>query len=379
MGARDMKLPPAQRKKRVAIVFPYPNIAYSPSVVNLYDALCDDFEVHILTFTPSDFSSQRLEGRQVRYVGIPLWMRRIVGKIGEILNFNLYHRLLLCLLARAGRGQSFDEAIGVDFSGLWVAARLSRNIHLLSLELLDRDPFRNATPLRRIHSVIIQSEERYRYLFPKTDLKRFLIQNAPVYRPLPPQVPRRNSLVFCGTAIVQFGIFRCLDFIAAEPQLMLTIQGAVPAPVRTAIQERYPKLLRDERLKINDLYIEREQLSEYLSQFYIGFCCYDLTVPGMNTFNYLSAPSGKLFAYYAAGVPVIASNISGLRSVEEFEAGVLIDEFTPTALRGAVARIERDHARMRENCFKAAAHFSFDKACQPFRDFLQAGSSQPDS
>ena len=51
---------------------------------------------------------------------------------------------------------------------------------------------------------------------------------------------------------------------------------------------------------------------KYVSNFRIGFCFYDWNLI-KNDFNYQTAPSGKLFVYLSAGLPVIVCNIPGFK------------------------------------------------------------------
>ncbi len=370
-----------KRRKRILIVFPYPILAYSPTTINLYDALDADFEVTILAPSPPPVW-RRLGSRRVEYVKTPDW----AGRLAESINYRLkryigWHTdlgrwLSAWLLLRAARRHDCAEAIGVDFMGVWVVQRAFGRGHMVSLEIEDDDPFRRHVEVRRLNSLIIQTQERHDYLFRDTGLNCFLVQNAPVHRPasqvVVPERPR-TDLVYCGTAVRGFGIYRCLDFLKAYPEYRLTIQGTVYPKDRETMERDYSSLFAAGRIAINETYLEGEELLHFLSRFAIGFCCYDLSAPGMNRFNYVSAPSGKLFTYYAAGVPVVGSDLPGLASVREFEAGVLIPEFTPDAIKQAIDIIIPDCARMKANCLRAAEHFSFDKAIAPFVRFLAAG------
>ena len=49
-----------------------------------------------------------------------------------------------------------------------------------------------------------------------------------------------------------------------------------------------------------------------------GFAFTISVTPHMNTYNYKSAPYGKMFAYLAAGVPAIGNNLEGLNVIEDF-------------------------------------------------------------
>jgi glycosyltransferase involved in cell wall biosynthesis len=369
-------------RKKVLIIFPESWIAFSPSTINLYDALAPAFDVTILAREPGYFSTQRLPGRTVDYVRIPRLVKSLAMRLkrratifGVEVELSEWLGIVL-MLARAVWHRS-EIVIGVDFLGMCIAQRTSGQAHLLSLEVNRQHPFFQAMDRAKITSVIIQSDERYEHLFPDQTIKRFIVQNAPVYRG-PPSVPeRRDGLVFSGTALREFGVFACLDFVRDFPEFSLTIQGAVPKFTRAEIKSGYPDLLARRRVLIESKYIDLQHLPAYLSQFQVGFCLYDLKYPAINTFNYHTAPSGKLFAYFAAGVPVICSNVRGLRAVADFDAGVMVDDLSPRSLRAALETVLTRHAEMSRNCLAAAAHFSFDRAIAPFVEWLRLADAQP--
>lgn len=369
-------------KSKLLIVFPHENLDYSPTTLNLYDALREYFEVEIVAIEQFGCLPHR-ESRNVTYVGVPALLRRPVLLVDKVLRrlgwkISLDPWLLALTLLCAIRKKPCAVAIGIDPIGLFVVQRTYGRAHMLSLELRDRDPFLPRLAMDQIASVIVQTESRYRHQFGDINLTRFYVQNAPIFRSPPSSLPQERQLVFCGTALPQFGLFHTLDFIERYPEFSLTIQGAVWPDIHKRILSRYGDLLQSGRLVVHKEYIATRELSNYLSHFYLGFCLYDLSIPTMNCFNYISAPSGKLFSYYAAGVPVIAVDIPGLQSVKEFGTGVLIQSFNPVAIHQAVEQVIASHAEMRDSCFKAARHFSFDSAIAPFCDFLtQSNSRRP--
>jgi glycosyltransferase involved in cell wall biosynthesis len=374
-------------KPKLLIVFPDVHLAYSPTTLNLYDALEPHFEITILSFYSPHHSKFPLGERRVEYAA-PLfyWTNAIICSLRYRLKlyFNLkasLERWLVQLerwltamaLWRATRRRSCAVAIGVDFMGMWVVQRVFGRGHMLSLEILENDLFRQRVDLRSIDSLIIQTQERYDYLFKGSEVKYFLVQNAPPL-PLrgsaPPAGAPRDDLLYCGFATARFGIYRILDFLMQYPEYRMSIQGAVEASVQKKLDGEYAVLLATGRVTINRKYLNSQELIDFASRFAIGFCCYDFSIPGMNTFNYQTAPSGKLFTYYAAGVPVIGSTIPGLASVRDFEAGVLISEFTPQAIRQAIETIMPERKRFSANGLRAAKHFDFKKTVAPFVDFL---------
>lgn len=371
-------------KRSVLIVFSDDWLAYSPTVINLYDTLSVDFDVKIVAFEPILYSRQKLEDRNVDYILVPEKLKRVrdklVGHLSPVAHtFKSAHGLArigadrwldaLFLLERIRKIRA-DHIIAVDFLSLWAVQKVFGKGHLLSLEIIQDDVFYRRVDRGRIQSVIIQTEERYRYLFPDGGPLRFIVQNAPIYMPLEPESAKRKGLVFCGTAMRGFGIDRCLDYVAAYPESTLTIRGAVSDDERVRILGKYGDLVSTGRLFLSNSYVDERDIAKYLSQFYIGFSLYDTSLPQFNVFNYLTIPSGKLFNYFAAGVPVIGSNLPGLSPVVEFDAGILVNDLSPMAIHEAVEMIDRDYEHFSANCLKAAGHYSFDKSIKPFVDYL---------
>jgi glycosyltransferase involved in cell wall biosynthesis len=226
--------------------------------------------------------------------------------------------------------------------------------------------------LQRIQSLIIQSEERKNILAPHFNGKLFLLQNAPVFNleMLQKATPRVHQLLFSGTAFERFGVMHCIDFIQTHPNYHLTIIGKVPDLENALIHKKYSQLINEKRLLIEKTYFSTNELIVEMGKYRIGFCFYDFSFPEIDNDNYKTAPSGKMFAYFAAGVPIIGIKIPGLLPIATFNAGVLIDELTTNAIEIALQEIEANYSEMVDGCFKAAMHFSFDNAMQPIASFL---------
>ncbi len=136
------------------------------------------------------------------------------------------------------------------------------------------------------------------------------------------------------------------------------------------IHEKYEHLISQKRLVINQEYLKAEQFLDFIATFKIGFCFYSWELINEH-FNYESAPSGKLFMYMAAGVPVIASNISAFKIIEEYGAGVLVDDYKPETILQAVKKIENNFDKYSQACYVIASKYSFDKTVKPYIDFLK--------
>jgi glycosyltransferase involved in cell wall biosynthesis len=372
-------------KKKVLILFPSEHLAYSPTIINLYDFLAVHFDVTIIAPSPKKFNNQVLENRKVIYHGFKykkpaVAVNRIRFELTAI--FDKYARLFRKKDFNTGdffyafkvtkkfiEQENPDHIIAVDFRNLLFCQILEKKAHFLSLEIRDNKYYPECD-FSNIESVIIQSKERYDHLFAGKKFKTYFVQNAPVYRELDINVVKKG-LVYCGTAWDDFGFYHCLEYLKAFPSETMTVKGALLDKDRARVKSEYKDLLEQSRLIIDDLYADETEIIAYLNSFRIGFCFYNFDLPHIRTFNYYSAPSGKLFKYIAAGVPVIGSDISGLSAVNEFNCGVLIKDLKPVSIRQAIEKIESNYDFYSANCLKAAQHYSFDKTIKPFIDSLR--------
>ena len=115
-----------------------------------------------------------------------------------------------------------------------------------------------------------------------------------------------------------------------------------------------------------------KDLNNFLANYYIGFVFYDsCRFEYINTYNYETAPSGKLFQYFNAGVPVVTSNVKGLNAVKQYGAGIMIDNLNSKSIKEAVDKISANYVPFAEAAKKASAHFDFSGAAEVFIDFLK--------
>ncbi len=371
-------------KKKILILFPDMHLSYSPTVIGLYDLLTEYFDVTIVAPSPQKFDNQPLSNRQILYlkeIASPnqrRFYRRLFPFLASFFpDFSILQKNKVELetfyeyfqIKKHLKKISPDIVIAVDFKTLWYVELLGKKAEFLSLEIDDENIFYQRCSKTNIKSVVIQTADRYNYLFKTKKLKTFFIQNAPIFKPFPNQ-SKRVGLVYCGTAWNRFGFYHCLDFIKEFPDYSLTVRGAILNDDRQQVGAEYDGLLTQKRLTIADNYLDDSEVVNFLKQFRIGFCFYNFAVDLINNFNYHSAPSGKMFKYFAAGVPVIAQDISGMQPIKEFDCGVLIKDLEPQTIKKAVDTIEANFEYYSANCLNAAAHYSFDKSAQPFLDYL---------
>lgn len=374
-------------KHSVLIIYPDKYLAYSPTTLNLYDQLSNSFDVSIITFLPDAmYSDHRFNNKKIEYIyikenatGINL-IKRLGKEVKKTINSrlkpasDLLTRKATLLISRI---KDFKGAIiAVDFFALWCVQQAGKQAHLLSLEIYEHDKYRDACNFTLIKSVIIQSQERYTYLFKDIKLTAFFIQNAPAYIELDLNKSKpaefRNSVVLCGSAVPEFGVYSCIEFIQDYPEYMLTIKGAIPPKVRKKIEDNFRFLIDSKHLVLDDEYISPNELNQYLSKFFIGFVFYDfLRFDFINSFNYKTAPSGKLFQYFNAGVPVICNQIDGLSSVQEFTAGLMINSLGSSSIKHAIDEINLNYDSYVNGAKKASLHFDFKNAVVPFENYLR--------
>jgi glycosyltransferase involved in cell wall biosynthesis len=151
------------------------------------------------------------------------------------------------------------------------------------------------------------------------------------------------------------------------------VKGPVPPDVKNTMREKFSELFDQNRLVINEEYLSPSGLNTYISKFRIGFVFYDyIRFDQMNTFNYKTAPSGKLFQYYNAGLPVVSNNISGLNSIKEFKTGVMIESMDSAAIKDAIDQIELDYENFVIRSKNLSSQFDFSKNILPFIKYLES-------
>ena len=407
-------------KKRILLIFPNEWLAYTPTVLNLVAELSGVLDIKVLAIDDGTYRNSEIDSDNFDFVKVNIAILKLHTFIIKVFGTSKFYQLakiaLLWFALRAYKGWA-DEVIAIDSAGLWIAQEIFGKCHFMSLELF-KDRLFERCNLKLIESVIIQTQERYDYLFGDLTIKTFLIQNSPLYKP--DAINRKpltsKKAIFLGNANPRNGAYFCIESMRDIKDLSLTIKGTISSQDRQYIETHYSDLLKSERLILDDQYVKQEEIIEYLSQYYVGFCFYDLKCTDETTrFNFISVPSGKLFNYYAAGVPVVGSNILGLKttvrtilnrqwwnagfsiiteantnggmrvsasasknvrsivkSVQDFNAGVLLENISTMTILQALNYIDQHHEQLSKNCLKAAAHFDFNSAVRPFKEYLLA-------
>ena len=375
-------------RNRYLILFEGPHIAYSPTISQLYRELEAFYDVTIFTSTPSGITEQKPPEHNVVYYDFDhnrfkkyyhraaytlllffqdketrQFNKQFPGKYKEY--FFRYRRL-----KKLVEENKYQRILSVDIKNLFYCTLLGIESDFLSLELCTNNGLLPLIDKNKIGCVLIQTPDRYNYLFQGEKLRTFYIQNAPVYRPMVIPVDRKG-IIYAGTAWAAFGFYHCLDFIDKFKNEQLFVQGLVPPADRKKIESEYGGLLREKRLTLTETYLDNDEMVDFIAHFEIGFCFYDFSVDWIDNFNYRTAPSGKLFKYLAAGVPVVCNDIPGFQFVRDYQCGVLITDLDPESISRAVLQIRDQYKLYTDNAFKTAERFSFDKAVKPYLDYIK--------
>lgn len=368
-------------RARVLVLFPDDWAPFSPTLVRLAAHLAADFDVTVRCLDTGRFDHSSLDMAVFRPIRIPGWLATLLRKSGLMLPA----RSALLALASRRLARSSRHVIAIDGAGAAAAALLGRPFHFLSLEIDRWSPARWLVP-RLARSISIQSQARLEYQFPNLRagaLPVVMLQNAPPFDPAARQRvplsapdPARPRLVYLGNLIPAHGLRPMLALLRAWPEARLVLRGPAPEATRNLLASTCGDLLQSGRLALDTSYMGDDELGAFLSSFDIGLCLYDLSGSLKRNFNYLSAPSGKMFNYFAAGLPVLGSDIEGLSPVKRHGAGLLVNGNDPTALVDAGRRVMGNHAAFRAGAYRAAEAFDFHASATELANVMHGSPSR---
>jgi hypothetical protein len=101
--------------------------------------------------------------------------------------------------------------------------------------------------------------------------------------------------------------------------------------------------------QVNKLTVIKEFLSdlnlkELMLKSKVGIVLYDFKyIPRIRSFNFETAPSGKLLKYILCGLPIIGNKCAGLIEVERFNAGILLKNLTTEDINLAYNKINENY------------------------------------
>jgi O-antigen/teichoic acid export membrane protein len=355
-----------KKEKSILIVFPDEWLQYSPSVLNLYQCCKEKFGTKLVYVDNGKFNN---EGLVENYTNIKIgkfaayfWRKTLGYKFYKVL------RLLFTLLSIKLFDKRYETVIAIDSSGYVAAKLFFPSAIYFSLET-EKDVYYRISEALGIDNLIIQSKERKEFMVgDDSATKVFYIQNAPILEDKPTVIAEKKDkrILYMGNIDFGYGLEQFIECIKdLDNSYTLTLKGIKNEKYFNWLQEKYSNMISECKLIFDFNYVEQLKVVEYVSQFYIGITGYDLTL-AKQSFNYFSSPAGKLFNYYAASVPVIGIDIIGLKSVKDFDAGVLITEVTSIEIENAIYTIEKDYKIYSENCLRASKEFDFKKSFDYF-------------
>lgn len=345
--------------KSVIIVFPDEWLVYSPTLLNMISLLVkSSWKVTIIAVNNRRYPQLQMKDVEFIWVSMP---KLYLIRLEKGFFYRVYKFLKLLCSLRKIRAKQFSLAIGVDSIGYCAIKSTFPNAVFLSLEVV-RDIFWSLSQKIGIEKLIIQTEERRDYLLrDMPNVSTYYLQNSPIFD-CNFNTPIRSGfrLIYFGNISDSHGVEYCADLLNhLDESYTLTLKGAIYDRYKAILVSKYSSLLNSHRLILDNEYVEQANVVRFLSDYDLGFCIYSESIIKSNDFNYISCPSGKLFNYYAAGIPVIGTHIIGLKSVSEFNTGILLDTNSPENIKAAVETIKRNYREYVKNCYRAAEVFDF--------------------
>jgi O-antigen/teichoic acid export membrane protein len=359
------------KEKSILIVFPDEWLQYSPSVINLYQCCKENHYTKLVYIDNGRFKNDRLVDHystiRIGKMAAYFWRKTFGYKFYKIL------RLLFTLLFIKLFDRRYDTIIAIDSSGYLATKLFFKQTIYFSLET-EKDVFYKWSKKLGINTLLIQSKERKDFMIgDNPSIKVFYLQNSPILDDTIKRYtgPKEKRILYMGNIEFGYGLEHFIDCVKnLDEAYTLTLKGIKNDKYFNWLHERYKDIIDAGKLQFDFKYVEQSKIIEYVSHFYIGITGYDLEL-AKKSFNYFSSPAGKLFNYYAAGVPVLGIDIIGLKSVKDFNAGVLIDAVTTENINKAIKNIEINYAEHSANCLKASKEFDFKKGFDTFIDSIE--------
>jgi O-antigen/teichoic acid export membrane protein/glycosyltransferase involved in cell wall biosynthesis len=354
------------KEKSILIVFPDEWLQYSPSVLNLYQCCSEKHYTKLIYVDNNRFKNDGLVDHysniKIGKAAAYFWRKTLGYKFYKVL------RLIFKLFFIKLFDRKYDTVIGIDSSGYFATKLFFWQTIYFSLET-EKDAFYKWSVALGIDTLLIQSKERKDFMIGDDDLiDVFYLQNSPILSESIKryQGPKEKRILYMGNIEFGYGLEHFIDCVKdLNDAYTLTLKGIKNEKYFNWLQTRYKEIIDSGKLKFDFNYVEQSKIIEFVSHYYIGITGYDLEL-AKQSFNYFSSPAGKLFNYYAAGVPVIGIDIIGLKSVKDFNAGVLIEAVTIGNITNAIKTIESNYEEQSNNCLKASKTFDFKKGFDTF-------------
>jgi len=352
-----------------AIIFPDNYLGYSPSCINfvkLLEKYGQDYLVFHLDDGSYDNSKLTIKNCLIDeniFFTKPLNFPIIFLKIFKRFNNEKLYKILLIYfyVKKCHKKEHFDKFVGFDDCGYFSAYLINKNAYYYSLEISKSIYNRFIFFFLNVKLLIIQSEERKNYLSLK-NINTIYIQNSPVssLEKIKNNI-YQSRLIYFGTIYREHGVEYCINclYTLTEETLMIKGVGQENNLYINYLQQKYNDLIINQRLFFDFSYIDQDDVIMYLQNYDIGFCFYDYKIINKNNFNYISSPSGKMFNYFAAGLPVIGSDSIGLAPVKKSNAGVLLNNLNIDEIKNAINIIKTKYSVFQKNANNASIEYDY--------------------
>ncbi len=356
--------------RKAFILFPDTWLSYTPSIINLVKVMQENgWTVIILAF--DDGTYLKTSDIDVLYVSLPKRGRKII-RILKL--FSLYRFFWLAFNVFRLRRQDFDLVIGVDSLGYLITRLFFTDPIYFSLHI--RNSLSTLLCMKLgIRNMVIQTQQRLEQTFDKSTYrptKVWFIQNNPIIdrnktRPQNKNTQGFKIVYFGNVAKNAYGIENCIETLRhVADDITLTMKGPVTTDYHKELESSYGDLIVSGRLSFDSEYIAQAAVIDWLEEFDLGFCFYDEERIRNGDPNMISPPSGKLFNYLAAGLPVIGSKLDGLKIVTEFGVGILLEHQNPAQIGVSVTEIRGSREKYRRGTLQAASQNDFRTMAERF-------------
>lgn len=166
--------------KNFLIVFPCDTLAYSPTVINMITLLSKKGSVRLVSFSDKRWVNSVNDLKcSYKFINFPLLVRRFLQRFPKFYSIIRFIFLHFCL---RNDKNYYDLIFGVDSLGYFVTKInfKNKNIIYLSLEIYD-DIWLKLTKFVGVGTLVIQSEERKKFLFGDVNIDTFILPNSPIY------------------------------------------------------------------------------------------------------------------------------------------------------------------------------------------------------
>ena len=337
-----------RRREVVIVSFPYEWICYSQMVLGLCRSIADrGYQVSVVYIriagsqwpAPSEEMGISFSEAQINRLA---W--RIISQVSLIRDIYLSVALFFKVERLKSNASKVVLSLGVDNAGFLSVARDQFARKVFVSHELDKDLLLLLCKLLGVENLITQSFSRREYLFThKKAPKTWIVPNSSDFSAsgtlLSKKCPGTSiRLIYVGNIIKEHSIEAMIQATECTANASLHLHGPCSEQYLDCIWSRYGSLRQSNRLSVSTEYLDTPELTRLLHDFDVGFCLYDLRRCEYD-FNYESCPSGKLHLYANCGMPVIGSDILGLRDIASRGLGRLVKENKPSEICEAIHEI----------------------------------------